>query len=144
MVLDRKGFTLIELLIVVIIIGVLATLAIPQYTNYVERARAAEALNMIGAINSAEAAYKLENNAYTNILSSTALNLDNVYTTNPSAIAVGQMWYYNITTAATSRYVVRANRSSKSSGNTSQYMDFTWSDTAGPSWGGTHPGVPKQ
>ena len=52
---NNKGFTLIELLVVVLIIGILAAIALPQYFKAVEKSRAAEANSMIGAINHAEA-----------------------------------------------------------------------------------------
>ncbi len=52
-----KGFTLIELLVVVLIIGILASIAFPQYQKAVERSKAKQALTVLNAYYQAYQAY---------------------------------------------------------------------------------------
>ncbi len=59
-----EGFTLIELLIVVVIIGILAAIAIPQFTSTKEKAFDAAAQSDIRNLMTAEEAYFFNHQAY--------------------------------------------------------------------------------
>ncbi len=61
---ERAGFTLAEVLIVVVILGVLAGLAIPSYTNSIEQSRANEAQANLNIIYTAEKIYKVNNGTF--------------------------------------------------------------------------------
>ncbi len=60
----NKAFTLIELLVVVLIIGILAAVALPQYRKAVERSKSAQALALIKTTAQAIESYRLSNGDY--------------------------------------------------------------------------------
>ena len=81
----KKGFTLIELLVVVLIIGILASVALPQYTKAVEKARATEAIQLLGDLYTAEQVYFMQTGSYTNDLSLLDLQLPGVGATETAS-----------------------------------------------------------
>ena len=62
---NNNAFTLIELLVVVLIIGILAAVALPQYQKAVSKARLQKLLPLVSAIDHAEQVYFLANGTYT-------------------------------------------------------------------------------
>lgn len=61
---NKKGFTLIELLVVVLILGILAAMAMPQYFKAVERSRMTEAVTLMANIADAQQRKYLQVNRY--------------------------------------------------------------------------------
>jgi len=80
---SSQGYTLIELLVVVLIVGILASIAIPQYFKVVEKSRIAEAMSLVSSIKSSEERYMANGGLYT-----ANFNLLDIWYTNISESAI--------------------------------------------------------
>jgi type IV pilus assembly protein PilE len=68
---QQHGVTLLELMAVVVIIGILASIAVPSYRTYVLRSQRTEATTILLRAAAAQEKYYLQNNSYTDVVSGT-------------------------------------------------------------------------
>jgi len=63
---SKTGITLIELLIVIVIVGILAAIAVPLYTGYMQRARRVDAKTALEQVRAAQEMFRAERGRYAN------------------------------------------------------------------------------
>ena len=74
---NKTGFTLLELLVVVLIIGILAGIALPQYHKSVEKAKAVKTLTVLNTLANAEQRYALSSNKFSSNFNDLDINMIN-------------------------------------------------------------------
>lgn len=63
----RAGFTLVELMMVVVILGILAVIAVPQYKSYVYRSKTTEAVGFLAEIKARQESYRADFGQYCDV-----------------------------------------------------------------------------
>ena len=122
----RRGFTLLELIVVIIILGVLATLGFTQYIKMVEKGRTAEAKTILGQLRTSQEAYNLEYGSRT-------ANMADLAVDAPTACVVTH--YFAYSTSATTGTATRCTAGAKAPPGPAQYT-VTMTYTSG-TWGGS-------
>ncbi len=112
----KTGFTLLELIIVIVIVGVLASLALPKLFSVIEGARAAEALSAIASIRSAmERCYLMNNGSYMGCAFGPGYNF---LTIDDPGTSPNAHFTYNIPLVSSLFYVIIADRNALDGGVT--------------------------
>jgi len=117
---NKSGFTLLEILVVIIIVGVLASVAMPTLFRNVERARSAEALNTMGVIKRQMdgCAMQFGGTNYTNCGTFDAIGM-----TDPSGSA-GSHFVYTIVGPGAGAFTIRATRNATDNGTNTDTINL--------------------
>ena len=121
---QKRGFTLLEIIIVIIIVGVLASLALPRFFNTVEYSRSTEAFASMAALRGAmERCYLQVGNM------SECTNAGNLDIEDPSNSPNNHFSYGLNAGAGSSAYSVLATRNTRDSGTSASSITLTVTST---------------
>ncbi len=92
---SEKGFTLVELLVVIIIIGILAAIALPNFLNQSAKAKQTEAKQNIAMVNRVQTLYRIENSGFADSFNKLAIG--SIASTTGTATSIN--YEYDLTAA---------------------------------------------
>ncbi len=124
---NKSGFTLLEIIIVIIIVGVLASLALPKLFSTIEFSRSTEALASLGMIRkSMERCYLMNNQSYaTNCAGWSNIDIDN------PAGAAGAHFGYGISGTSVAGFTLTATRNTADGGDGTSTITLIQDNSAG-------------
>lgn len=120
---NKGGFTLLEVIIVIIIVGVLASLALPRFFSTVEYSRATEAMQSLATVRqSVERCYLMRSN-YTNCGTFGVLDVDD------PGLSPGAHFTYAFSGMGADAYVITATRNTLDGGVATSTVALTYNGT---------------
>lgn len=111
----KAGFTLMEITAVVLILGILAAIALPQYQRVLESSRVSEAITMLGNISTAEKMYLMQMGQFTPNFSELMLQIPITPRSGDDSYASGTYFDYDISNCTGYACDVMALRSKEGS-----------------------------
>lgn len=110
---SSRGFTLIEIMIVIAIIGIILTISIPSYNEYVKKGRRAEVVSLLSEQAQTLERFYTRNNVYTGV----------------TGLSAGNDFYTITPTLTDQTFVLTAIRKTGSAMATDKCGDFTLTNT---------------
>ncbi|GIU51629.1 type IV pilin protein [Shewanella sp. KT0246] len=95
----RNGFTLIEVMIAVVIIGILASIAYPSYTDFVIKSARSEGVAAVMRVANLQEQFYIDNRSFAEDMTSLGLNADPFVTESA---------FYSVDSAGTNDYLITA------------------------------------
>ncbi|MBI4846578.1 MAG: prepilin-type N-terminal cleavage/methylation domain-containing protein [Candidatus Omnitrophica bacterium] len=124
-----NGFTMVELMVVCLIIGILVTIAIPNYARSVERAKCSQAMHNIKTLRSAAIDFYAENQTFV------GATRDVLATRVGANFDDNTDWTYNVTTQTAGAWTLTATRRG---GHWASVGQTTITLNQDETWGGTY------
>ncbi len=110
---QMRGVTLLELMIVVVVIGILAAVAYPNYRDFASRAKRNEARAALLQIASNQERFYLNNQAYTNDMTNLGFNVAGNFVTETGTYRIDVAGANAATYTATATYLKADNEAGK-------------------------------
>ncbi len=119
----KKAFTLLELLIVLVVVGILASISLPKFTSTVERAKADQAANYLRVIRTGEKIYYANNYTYLACAGHIAIQA------SLGAEITEENYTFGVTSAAATTFFATATRKTDNKTITLD-QDYNWSGSS--------------
>lgn len=105
----KTGFTILEVIVVVIILGVMASLAMPKLTGSIERTKAQEAVGILTSLRSAQLLYQQETGSFTSSIANLGVTISTPQNFNAPTVSTSSAAVASIVRGTGATYTLSIN-----------------------------------